>query len=127
MSVSSPQQPDRTFDRPEEVTDPLLWKLALEVADAHEPDGDGGCRNLVCAGQSWPCAAWNNAQHALRMAQAVPEEGSGSSVTDAARCSDHDGPLVGAPVSLVPAASRPAPPVASAQRDATPEAAVSAA
>ncbi|MCL7460490.1 hypothetical protein AB0J85_19200 [Micromonospora echinofusca] len=60
---------DRQADRPAEVTDPLLWKLALDVADAHEPDGDGGCRNLLCAGQAWPCPAWNNAQRALRMAR----------------------------------------------------------
>ncbi|MEU6076303.1 hypothetical protein [Micromonospora sp. NPDC047074] len=65
---------DTTFDRPAEVTDPLLWKLALDVADAHEPDGDGGCHNLLCAGQSWPCPAWNNAQRALRMAQAEPRQ-----------------------------------------------------
>ena len=44
---------DRQADRPAEVTDPLLWKLALDVADAHEPDGDGGCRNLLCTGQAW--------------------------------------------------------------------------
>ncbi|MFG1888717.1 hypothetical protein ACGFIR_12710 [Micromonospora sp. NPDC049051] len=61
---------DRQADRPAEVTDPLLWKLALDVADAHEPDGDGGCRNLLCAGQAWPCPAWNNAQRALHMARA---------------------------------------------------------
>ncbi|MBQ1075771.1 hypothetical protein KBX06_21800 [Micromonospora sp. C31] len=66
---------DRQADRPAEVTDPLLWKLALDVADAHEPNGNGGCRNLLCAGQAWPCPAWNNAQRALRMARA----GSGQS------------------------------------------------
>ncbi|MDO3705105.1 hypothetical protein Q3W71_25890 [Micromonospora sp. C28SCA-DRY-2] len=70
MPETSLDRSDHQADRPEEVTDPLLWKLALEVADAHEPDGDGGCRNLLCAGQSWPCAAWNNAQHALSVARA---------------------------------------------------------
>lgn len=70
MSETSLDRSDQQADRPEEVTDPLLWKLALEVADAHEPDGDGGCRNLLCAGQPWPCAAWNNAQHALSVARA---------------------------------------------------------
>ncbi|MFG3712908.1 hypothetical protein [Micromonospora sp. NPDC047730] len=70
MSDTSIDRSDRQADRPDEVTDPLLWKLALDVADAHEPDGDGGCRNLLCAGQAWPCPAWNNAQHALRVARA---------------------------------------------------------
>ena len=58
-------------DRPDEVTDPLLWKLALAVADTHEPDGDGGCRILLCADQPWPCAAWNSAQRALQAARAT--------------------------------------------------------
>lgn len=69
MSDTSLDRSDHQADRPEEVTDPLLWKLALEVADAHEPDDDGGCRNLLCAGQPWPCHAWNNAQHALSVAR----------------------------------------------------------
>ncbi|MFI7605918.1 hypothetical protein ACIBTV_12415 [Micromonospora sp. NPDC049366] len=60
---------DGSTDRPDGVTDPLLWKLALGVADAHEPDGEGGCRNLLCAGEAWPCTPWNNAQLALRQAQ----------------------------------------------------------
>ncbi|WBB69366.1 hypothetical protein [Micromonospora sp. WMMD812] len=57
-------------DRPDGVTDPLLWRLALGVADAHEPDGEGGCRNLLCDGEAWPCTPWNNAQRALQIAQA---------------------------------------------------------
>ena len=64
-------------DRPAEVTDPLLWNLALAVADAHEPDGDGGCRVLLCADQPWPCAAWNSAQRALRAARATGSDGYG--------------------------------------------------
>ncbi|MEV0155151.1 hypothetical protein AB0H57_15600 [Micromonospora sp. NPDC050686] len=70
MSSANLEQHHLGDDRPAEVTDPLLWKLALEVADAHAPDDEGGCRNLGCAGQAWPCAAWNNAQHALQVAQA---------------------------------------------------------
>ncbi|MER7420895.1 hypothetical protein ABT346_29650 [Micromonospora peucetia] len=74
MSDATIERYDRQADRPDEVTDPLLWKLALDVADAHEPDGDGGCHNLLCAGQSWPCPPWNNAQRALRMARAEPRQ-----------------------------------------------------
>ncbi|MGK5675390.1 hypothetical protein ACSNOB_21415 [Micromonospora sp. URMC 106] len=69
MSDANTDRSDHQDDRPDEVTDPLLWKLALGVADAHEPDGDGGCRNLLCTGQAWPCPAWNNAQLALRVAR----------------------------------------------------------
>ncbi|MEH1102366.1 hypothetical protein [Micromonospora sp. CPCC 205561] len=72
MSDATIDRSDRLADRPDEVTDPLLWKLALDVADAHEPDGDGGCHNLLCAGQPWPCHAWNNAQRALHLARAEP-------------------------------------------------------
>ncbi|MEU4678590.1 hypothetical protein [Micromonospora sp. NPDC023737] len=67
--MSETHRSDAVTDRPDEVTDPLLWKLALEVADAHEPDGQGGCDNLLCAGEPWPCTAWNNAQRALRAAR----------------------------------------------------------
>ncbi|MEV1328598.1 hypothetical protein AB0J20_03360 [Micromonospora costi] len=83
-------------DRPDWVADPLLWKLALGVADAHEPDGEGGCRNLLCAGEPWPCTAWNNAQLALRAAQ-------GESVAETAGPESPAG-WSGAPV--VPAARR---------------------
>ncbi|MGK5740023.1 hypothetical protein [Micromonospora sp. URMC 103] len=67
--MSETDRTEGVTDRPEGVADPLLWKLAVGVADAHEPDGEGGCRNLLCAGEPWPCTAWNNAQRALRAAQ----------------------------------------------------------
>ncbi|WP_230688687.1 hypothetical protein ACN26Y_21155 [Micromonospora sp. WMMD558] len=74
MSDTSHDRADR-HDRPDEVTDPLLWGLALDVADAHQPDqGGADCVNLLCAGHGWPCAAWENAQRALQMAQASPEQ-----------------------------------------------------
>jgi hypothetical protein len=58
-----------TADRPADVTDPLLWRLALDVADAHAPGEDGGCTHLLCAGQNWPCEPWQRAQRALNLAQ----------------------------------------------------------
>ncbi|MEH1013115.1 hypothetical protein V6U90_08380 [Micromonospora sp. CPCC 206060] len=70
MSESRNDHHRRLADRPDGVTDPLLWGLALDVADAHAPDDAGGCQNLLCAGQSWPCTAWNSAQRALQVAQA---------------------------------------------------------
>ncbi|MCM0677173.1 hypothetical protein NCC78_21130, partial [Micromonospora phytophila] len=74
MSDTSTDRSHRDADRPAEVRDPLLWNLALAVADAHEPDGEGGCRALLCAGQPWPCSAWDSAQLALRAARATPAE-----------------------------------------------------
>ncbi|MGN9778001.1 hypothetical protein ACTMS0_19895 [Micromonospora sp. H33] len=74
MSDTSHDRSDR-HDRPDEVTDPLLWGLALGVADAHQPDeGGADCVNLLCAGQGWPCAVWQTAQRALQVAQASPEQ-----------------------------------------------------
>ncbi|RKN39588.1 hypothetical protein [Micromonospora endolithica] len=79
MSDTSRNRPDRHTDRPEGVTDPLLWGLALDVADAHQPDDDDTCHNLLCAGRAWPCEPWHRAQRALQMAQAT----SGGRSTDA--------------------------------------------
>ncbi|WP_405433248.1 hypothetical protein [Micromonospora sp. NBC_00617] len=59
----------RRAERPRDVTDPLLWQLALDVLGAHEPDGNGACRNLLCAGQPWPCAARSTAEQSLRLAR----------------------------------------------------------
>jgi hypothetical protein len=59
-------------DRPAEVTDPLLWRLASAVADTHQPDENGACDNGSCFGAAWPCAAWNSAQEGMRAAQAAP-------------------------------------------------------
>jgi hypothetical protein len=52
------------------VTDPLLWRLAIAVADTHQPDENGVCDHGSCLAAAWPCAAWNNAQEGLRAAQA---------------------------------------------------------
>ncbi len=74
MSDTSHDRSDHRANRPEEVTDPLLWGLALDVADAHQPDAGGtDCVNLLCAGHGWPCAAWQTAQRALEVARTAPE------------------------------------------------------
>ncbi|WP_431729584.1 hypothetical protein [Verrucosispora sp. TAA-831] len=69
MSEYTTERPDTIHERPEHVTDPLLWRLALHVADAHAPAEDGDCAHLLCAGQEWPCAPWQQAQRALVLAQ----------------------------------------------------------
>ncbi|MET7834882.1 hypothetical protein ABZS44_18900 [Micromonospora sediminicola] len=60
---------ERVTDRPDEVTDPLLWDLAAAVADAHQPDAERVCASPSCAGAAWPCAAWEAAQLGLTAAR----------------------------------------------------------
>ncbi|WP_436971631.1 hypothetical protein [Micromonospora aurantiaca (nom. illeg.)] len=53
---------------PDDVIDPLLWRLALDVVAAHQPDEPGNCRNLQCAGQRGMCAAASTARRAMALA-----------------------------------------------------------
>ncbi|MFF5055994.1 hypothetical protein ACFY1S_22715 [Micromonospora sp. NPDC000663] len=69
MSDDTSNRPSRRVERPHDVTDPLLWQLAVDVLSAHEPDDEGHCRNLQCAGQGWPCEARTGAEHSLRLAR----------------------------------------------------------
>ncbi|MFC4021558.1 hypothetical protein ACFOW4_26975 [Micromonospora sp. GCM10011542] len=73
MSEDSSNRPSRRTERPADVTDPLLWQLAVDVLSAHEPDENGACRNLLCAGQPWPCAARSSAEQSLRLARGSTE------------------------------------------------------
>ncbi|TDC66096.1 hypothetical protein E1258_03775 [Micromonospora sp. KC207] len=54
---------------PDDVIDSLLWRLALDVAAAHQPDERGNCRNLQCTGQRGMCAAARAARRALTLAR----------------------------------------------------------
>ncbi|MET8233903.1 hypothetical protein ABZS77_24840 [Micromonospora sp. NPDC005298] len=69
MSDDTSNRPSRRVERPHDVTDPLLWQLAVDVLGAHEPDDEGHCRNLQCAGQGWPCEARTGAEQSLRLAR----------------------------------------------------------
>ncbi|MFI0794380.1 hypothetical protein ACH4OY_17110 [Micromonospora rubida] len=51
------------------MTDLLLWRLAYDVAEAHQPDETGRCRNLLCAAQQAPCEALRNAERAMELAR----------------------------------------------------------
>lgn len=55
---------------PDDVTDPLLWRLAVDVAAAHQPDEHGNCRNLQRVGQWGECAAARAARRAMTLARA---------------------------------------------------------
>lgn len=54
---------------PDDVTDPLLWRLALDVIGAHQPDNHGNCGNLQCAGQRGMCDAARTARRAMNQAR----------------------------------------------------------
>ncbi|SIM63895.1 hypothetical protein [Micromonospora cremea] len=73
MSDDTSNRPSRREQRPGDVTDPLLWQLAIDVLSAHEPDEDGACHNLLCAGQPWPCAARRSAEQSLRLARGAAD------------------------------------------------------
>lgn len=50
---------------PDSVGDLLLWRLAVDVAAAHQPGPDGRCTSLLCADHaSYPCPAATAAQRA---------------------------------------------------------------
>ncbi|MFY1674017.1 hypothetical protein ACN27G_29370 [Plantactinospora sp. WMMB334] len=69
--MSDPTEP-RASERallPRDVTDPLLWRLAVDVATAHQLGPDDRCVNLQCAGQSGPCVAARMAQRAMRFSR----------------------------------------------------------
>ncbi|WP_262285569.1 hypothetical protein [Micromonospora sp. MA102] len=75
---------------PDDVTDPLLWRAAYDVAAAHQPDPTGRCTSLLCAGRSAPCEPLDNARRAMRLARgrarrAEFRETSGRSVRDRRR------------------------------------------
>ncbi|PWR10623.1 hypothetical protein DKT68_08380 [Micromonospora acroterricola] len=73
MSDDTSNRPSRREQRPGDVTDPLLWQLAVDVLSAHEPDENGACHNLLCADQPWPCAARSSAEQSLRLARGAAE------------------------------------------------------
>ena len=50
LRTASRRPSDRTA-LPVDVTDRLLWALAVDVAAAHHPGPDGACTNLQCRGQ----------------------------------------------------------------------------
>ncbi|MFJ8203284.1 hypothetical protein [Micromonospora chalcea] len=52
-----------------DVTDRLLWSLAVDVAAAHQPGLDGACTNLQCRGQQGPCWALRTARRAEQRAR----------------------------------------------------------
>lgn len=91
MTGTSRTRPSQLAETPDDVTDPLLWRLALDVADAHQPGADGRCTNTLCAGENGPCNASRYVQRAMRSARpgasAAPE---GDAVHRHAQPTDRD-------------------------------------
>ncbi|RLP94501.1 MULTISPECIES: hypothetical protein [unclassified Micromonospora] len=98
MSDDTSNRPSRREQRPGDVTDPLLWQLAIDVLSAHEPDEDGACRNLLCAGQPWPCAARRSAEQSLRLARGSADTPS-TSERDEGTTTPADRPAEGVPIA----------------------------
>jgi hypothetical protein len=55
---------------PGDVTDPLLWRTAYDVAAAHQPDETGRCPSLLCGGRPAPCDTLVRARQAMQLARA---------------------------------------------------------
>ncbi|MEU0155384.1 hypothetical protein [Micromonospora fulviviridis] len=69
MPETTPFRSSQDADLPDDVTDPLLWRAAYDVAAAHQPDATGRCPSLLCAGRSAPCEPMANARRAMRLAR----------------------------------------------------------
>ncbi|AEB42636.1 hypothetical protein VAB18032_07580 [Micromonospora maris AB-18-032] len=69
---SRSRRPSDRTPVPDDVTDRLLWALAVDVAAAHQPGPDGLCTNLQCRGQHGPCWALRTAHRAHRHARRTP-------------------------------------------------------
>lgn len=68
----SRERPSHLAVVPNDVTDRLLWRLALDVTAAHQPGEDGRCHNPQCTDQLGPCAASVNARRAMNLARRTP-------------------------------------------------------
>jgi hypothetical protein len=69
------QRPSDRTPPPADVTDRLLWALAVDVAAAHQPGPDGSCANLQCRGQRGPCRAPNTARRAAQLLRRAATNG----------------------------------------------------
>jgi hypothetical protein len=68
-STPAGRRPSDRTPPPDDVTDRLLWTLAVDVAAAHQPGPDGSCSNLQCRGQHGPCRALHTAYRAAQLAR----------------------------------------------------------
>ncbi|MEU4567904.1 hypothetical protein [Micromonospora sp. NPDC023956] len=69
MPSASHNYPSQQAGLPDDVTDPLLWRLGFDVAHAHRLDASGRCGNLGCPDESGPCPALRQAERAMHLAR----------------------------------------------------------
>jgi hypothetical protein len=74
-------RPSDCTPAPDDVTDRLLWALAVDVAAAHQPGPNGSCTNLQCRGQRGPCWALNTARRAAHLVRRAAINGPTSAPT----------------------------------------------
>ncbi|WP_434740305.1 hypothetical protein [Micromonospora sp. SH-82] len=72
--MSSSIGSDRRDAVPAGVTDTMLWRQAIVVAEQHRDAAQGQCRNLQCADGPQPCAAYTWARRALQLAYPAEQE-----------------------------------------------------
>ncbi|WP_428962236.1 hypothetical protein [Micromonospora fluostatini] len=74
MPNQSRARPSHRARVPRDVTDPLLWRLAVDVLTAHQAGPGDRCVNLQCADQTGPCAPARQAQRAMVAARAAARQ-----------------------------------------------------
>jgi hypothetical protein len=52
-----------------DVADPMLFKLATDIAAAHHPAADGACVSLLCRDRPYPCEPARLAHRAVQKAR----------------------------------------------------------
>jgi hypothetical protein len=72
MPAPAPARPSDTCTFPDDVTDRLLYALAVDVAAAHQPGTDGTCGNPQCLNQPGLCEPLRNAYRAATAARRQP-------------------------------------------------------
>ena len=72
MPAPVPPRPSDTCTFPDDVTDRLLYALAVDVAATHQPGPDGTCGNSQCRHQPGPCEPLRNAYRAATAARRQP-------------------------------------------------------
>ncbi|MFI6821041.1 hypothetical protein ACIBJE_08805 [Micromonospora sp. NPDC050187] len=81
MPSASQNYPSQQVGLPDDVTDPLLWRLGFDVARAHQLDASGRCGNLGCPDEPGPCPALRQAERAMRLSR--QDAGKSSTVSPA--------------------------------------------
>ncbi|MEU5726486.1 MULTISPECIES: hypothetical protein [unclassified Micromonospora] len=69
MPETNRVRPSHDAVLPDDVIDTLLWRVAYDVAAAHQPDATGACASPLCVDQGVPCAPLVYARRAMLVAR----------------------------------------------------------